>query len=584
MKIALAQINTTVGDIGGNTERILRNIDRARGEGAALVVFPELTVFGYPPKDLLLRRDLVSANVAAITRIADHCRDITAVVGYVGPDPPGTPRRAGVGKPVSPFGAGTGVFNAAVVCRDGKILGDYAKMLLPTYDVFDESRYFNAGPETGVVSIPEGKGGEGLSVGLSICEDLWNDHQFDGRSVYNVDPIALSVEAGARLLVNLSASPYRAGAQRHREELFSSQIREHGVPLIYVNQVGGNDDLLFDGASLAIDAQGTVVARAKAFTEDFLVVDMQEPSADRQADSASSTGFTGRIEPYPERIDGVHRALVLGVRDYLRKCGFSSAVIGLSGGIDSAVTGALAVEALGADSVHGVAMPSRYSSDHSVEDAKRLAQNLGIRFSLVPIESAHQAMEKLLAPEFTNGASWQRAVAEENVQARIRGNILMALSNESGSLLLTTGNKSELAVGYCTLYGDMCGGLAVLSDVPKTVVYDLARHINASSGRDVIPQRTITKEPSAELKPDQCDQDTLPPYDVLDSILERYVEREESIDEIVEQGFDRDMVSRIAKMVDRNEYKRKQAAIGLKVTTRAFGTGRRMPIAAKFHP
>lgn len=566
MKIALAQINPTVGDIGGNTERILQSIDRARGEGAALVVFSELTVFGYPPKDLLLRRDLVSANVAAIARIADQCRDITAVVGYVRPDP---------------AGAGTGVYNAAVICRDGKTLGYYAKMLLPTYDVFDESRYFNAGTETGVVSIPDASGGGSLPVGLSICEDLWNDHQFDGRRVYNVDPIALSVEAGARLLVNLSASPYRAGAQRNREELFSSQIREHSVPLIYVNQVGGNDDLLFDGASIALDAQGNVVARAKAFTEDFVVVDMETAQAKA---CGSVTGSTGQIEPYPERIDGVHRALVLGVRDYLRKCGFSSAVVGLSGGIDSAVTGALAVEALGADRVHGVAMPSRYSSDHSVEDAKQLARNLGIRFSLVPIESAHQAMEALLAPEFANRASGQRAVAEENMQARIRGNILMALSNESGSLLLTTGNKSELAVGYCTLYGDMCGGLAVLSDVPKTVVYDLARHINASSGRDLIPQRTITKEPSAELKPDQRDQDTLPPYDVLDPILERYVEREESIDEIVEQGFDREMVSRIGKMVDRNEYKRKQAAIGLKVTTRAFGTGRRMPIAAKFHP
>ena len=554
MKIALAQINTTVGDISGNAKRILRDVDRARSQQVELIVFPELAVFGYPPKDLLLRRELVAANVAAVTHIAEKCRDITAVVGYVRPDP---------------IGAGTGVFNAAAVCGDGRVLDDYAKMLLPTYDVFDESRYFNAGAKAGVVTIPDGVGGNAASLGLSICEDLWNDHQFDGHTVYNVDPIALGVAAGAQLLVNLSASPYRADAQRNREQLFASQIREHGVPLVYVNQVGGNDDLLFDGASIVIDAEGNMVARAKSFTEDFVVVDLDHPR-------------NNRIESYPERVDAIYQALVLGVRDYLGKCGFQSAVVGLSGGIDSAVTAALAVEALGPDRVHGVAMPSRHSSDHSVEDARQLADNLGIRFSLVPIEAAHRAMEELLAPEFDRGAAAGRAVAEENVQARVRGNILMAMSNQSGSLLLTTGNKSELAVGYCTLYGDMCGGLAVLSDVPKTVVYELARHANASAGRDLIPERTITKEPSAELKPDQRDQDTLPPYDLLDAILERYVEREASIDEIVRDGFDRATVTRIGQMVDRNEYKRKQAAVGLKVTSRAFGTGRRMPVAAKF--
>ncbi|MBI4718117.1 MAG: NAD+ synthase [Planctomycetes bacterium] len=549
MKVALAQINTTVADIDGNTARILDRLRSAQDAGADLVVFPELSVFGYPPKDLVRRRDLVQRNVAALERIAGCCTSVTAVVGFVAPDP---------------GGGGTGILNAAAVCRGGRIIATYAKRLLPTYDVFDESRYFNVGDEVRVV--PCGAGGSDTGVGLTICEDLWNDRQFEDRRIYGVDPVAQTVAAGAGLLLNLSASPYRAGKQEQRERLFTQQVRDHGVSLVYVNLVGGNDDLLFDGASLTIDAQGNVVARAKAFDEDLLLVDLSAPD-------------TARRECYPRRIEGIRRALVMGLRDYIVKCGFGGVVLGLSGGVDSAVTAVLAVEAVGRQSVHGVAMPSRYSSAHSLEDAGLLAENLGIRFSVLPIEGVHRAAEQALVEPF---AGTPPGIAEENVQARIRGTFLMALSNKSGALLLTTGNKSELAVGYCTLYGDMCGGLAVLSDVPKTVVYELARHLNATWTGPCIPQRTLDKPPSAELKPDQADQDTLPPYEVLDAILELYVEQELCVADIATRGLDPVTVERVARWVDRSEYKRKQAAVGLKVTSRAFGTGRRMPIAARY--
>lgn len=552
MKIALAQINPIVGDIDGNTARIIEQIGCARSGGAELVVFCELAVFGYPPKDLLLRRGLVERNIEALQRIASACTGTTAVVGYVQPDPSRD---------------GAGHFNAAAVCTEGAVVASYAKMLLPTYDVFDERRYFNSGTAVQTVEVPS-RGGS-TRIGLTICEDLWNDHQFEGRRVYDQDPLKKTVEAGAALLINLSASPYRAGVQEGRESLFAGQIREHRVPLVCVNQVGGNDDLIFDGTSVVIDADGTVVARAKPFEEDLLIVDLDDLDA-------------ARLESYPDRLGSIRRALVLGIKDYLRKCGFESAVIGLSGGIDSALTAVLAVEALGADRVQGVAMPSRYSSDHSVEDARRLAENLGIRLSVINIEHAHGALERAVGPLFAEFADAGPGVAEENLQARLRGNILMALSNKAGSLLLTTGNKSELAVGYCTLYGDMCGGLAVLSDVPKTVVYELARRVNAGAGHPVIPQRTIDKAPSAELRPDQTDQQTLPPYDTLDAILERYVEKEMSVEAIVADGFNRGTVQEVARLVDHSEYKRKQAPVGIKVTSRAFGTGRRMPIAAKY--
>ncbi len=554
MRVALAQINTVVGDIAGNSARIVAQLRAAHAAGAALVVYPELTILGYPPKDLLLRRSLIRQNVEALEDIAAHCQGIAAVVGFVQPDP---------------SDSGTGIFNAAALCAAGRVQATYAKTLLPTYDVFDELRYFNAGKSTGAVVWG------GTTLGLTICEDLWNDQQFEGRRVYGVDPIDSVVRAGARWLVNISASPFRVGKQEQRERLFTAQAREHGVPILYVNLVGGNDDLIFDGASVAFDAQGRVVARAKAFCEDCLMVDVPVPGEA----AARDAGLAVRIESYPESIASIRQGLVLGLRDYVGKCGFADVVLGLSGGVDSALTAALAVEALGPHRVHGVAMPSRYSSSHSLEDARELARNLGIELMTMPIEGAHQALEAIMRPAFSDAPS---GVAEENIQARIRGNILMAMSNKFGWLLLTTGNKSELAVGYCTLYGDMCGGLAVLSDVPKTTVYALARQLNESAGRAVIPLRTIEKPPSAELRENQTDQDLLPPYELLDAILEGYVERELAVEDIVAQGFDRATVERVVRMVEQSEYKRRQAAIGLKVTSRAFGTGRRMPVAARF--
>lgn len=552
MKVALAQINPTVGDVEGNLERILADIERARASRAQLVVFPELAVFGYPPKDLVLRHDLVDRNLEALDRIASQCRDINAVVGCVLRDTN------------SP---GPGLVNAAAFCGEGHVVETYAKVLLPTYDVFDERRYFTPGRRVSTVVVRLGN--RVMRVGLSVCEDLWNDRQFEGRRIYGTDPIAHTAHAGADLLVNVSASPYRAGIQKSREALFAQQIREHRIPLVCVNQIGGNDDLLFDGASLVLDAKGEIIARAKAFEEDFLVVELDQPD-------------NARIEPYPDRTDSIRQGLVLGIRDYVHKCGFESAVIGLSGGIDSAVTAALAVESLGPQRVQCVALPSRYSSGESIDDARTLAENLGVAFLVMPVEKVHNALEEAVATQFARAPSSAGTVAEENMQARIRGAILMALSNKFGSLLLTTGNKSELAVGYCTLYGDMCGGLAVLSDVPKTTVYELARRINGAAGRSVIPERTLTKAPSAELKANQTDQDSLPPYEVLDAILEHYVEYERSVDDIVSRGFDRTTVEWVSHMVDRSEFKRKQAAVGLKVTSRAFGSGRRMPIAARF--
>ena len=546
MRIALAQINPTVGDIAGNSARIKEYLQQARQQAAELVVFTELAIFGYPPKDLLLRSVLVRRNLAALEEIAAECLGISAIVGYV-----------------QPLDHGTGLANAAAYCHDGKVTARYTKRLLPTYDVFDETRYFTPGRNVKTVTVPTATGG--MRIGLTVCEDLWNDEQFDGRQVYGVDPIQETAAAGAEVIVNISSSPFEVNKHRKRERIFAEQARELGVALAWVNQVGGNDDLLFDGASLVMDRSGKVCARAPTFEEHLQVVDLNAP------DSA-------QVTPYPDAIESIRRGLVCGTRDYVHKCGFREVVLGLSGGIDSAVTAALAVEALGADCVHGVAMPSRYSSDHSLTDAEVLARNLGIEYRVIELEQSHQALEATMAPHF---AATPSGIAEENVQARLRGNILMALSNKFGWLLLTTGNKSELAVGYCTLYGDMSGGLAVLSDVPKTVVYNLARHLNATWSGPCIPESSITKPPSAELKENQCDQDSLPPYDTLDAILELYIEQERSVDEITAQGFPHELVQRVARLVDINEYKRRQAAVGLKVTSRAFGTGRRMPIAAR---
>ncbi len=558
MRIALAQINPTVGDVVGNSEKIIDRISQARQAAASLVVFPELAVVGYPPRDLLLKPRFVSANVEAVHRIAERCVGIAALVGFVesSTDPVGRKLR-----------------NAAAYCAEGKLQGVRHKSLLPTYDVFDEERYFEPGPEAAMIEHA------GVPIGISICEDLWNDEQLIGRRIYHRDPVGRLAEAGARMLFNLSASPFWQDKHPFRVRLFGKQARQHRLPILFVNQAGGNDELIFDGASAVFDADGELIAQAKPFEEDLLVVEL-DPSA-RVASSKA-----GRIEPYPSGIASVHDALVLGTRDYIRKCGFKRGVLGLSGGIDSAVTAAIAAAALGPDAVTGVAMPSRYSSKQSCSDAETLAQNLGINFKVIPITPMHESFETSLNPHFEGR---QPDITEENIQARIRGALLMALSNKFGCLLLTTGNKSELAVGYCTLYGDMCGGLAVISDVPKTMVYRLAeyvneraRHANQRGGREIIPQSTITKPPSAELRLDQTDQDSLPPYDTLDAILEQYISQEQSAGEIIAAGFDPDVVQKVIRLVDLNEYKRKQAALGLKVTSRAFGVGRRMPIAARF--
>jgi NAD+ synthase (glutamine-hydrolysing) len=571
MRIALAQINPTVGDIARNVRKHVEFIDRAKASGAQLVVFPELSITGYPPKDLLLKGQFVADNLRAVQTIASRVSGIDAIVGYA------ERNTQPIGRPL---------YNAVAVLRDGKIVSRHFKTLLPTYDVFDESRYFEPGPKDeteNLVRIGD------VTVGQSICEDLWNDEQLIARRLYHQNPIADLIAAGAELLVNCSASPYVVNKHQFRIELFGAQAKRFGKPIVYVNQVGGNDELVFDGNSVVFGADGSVIAQAKDFEEDLLIIDLPtaRPAQGTEPDRAGP-GRVGTTRRSPSRgIESIYKALVLGLRDYVRKCGFKSVVLGLSGGIDSALTTALAVAALGPDKVTGVAMPSRYSSDHSVNDAKALADNLGIAFHIVPIKTAHDAYEKTLGPSFSRDPRDAHSplgddLTEQNVQARVRGAMLMAFSNRYNHLLLTTGNKSELAVGYCTLYGDMCGGLAVISDVPKTTVWELSRWINENAGREIIPVSSITKVPSAELRPNQTDQDSLPPYDVLDAILQRYIEDEKGVTEIITDGFDPATVTRVIKLVDRSEYKRRQAAPGLKVTSRAFGFGRRMPIAQNY--
>ena len=562
MKIALAQINPVVGDISGNTHQIRQAIGQAQDLQVQLVVFPELSIIGYPPKDLLLKRAVINQCVDAVDALAQACTGIAAIIGY--PCPTGQPK----GRPLH---------NVSALCFDGRLKHRYVKSLLPTHDVFDEHRYFEPGPPADVASAL------GTKIGVSICEDLWNDQHVVDHQMYHSDPIQRLANAGAELLINCSASPFAVHKDAFRTRLLTSAAKRHGLPMLFCNQVGGNDELVFDGSSCVVAGGGEVIARAKSFEPDLLIADV--PIGGQRA-----TPTCNRIEKPLEETESVFHALALGLRDYCRKCGFGSAILGLSGGIDSAVTAALAVAALGPKQVRGVAMPSRYSSHGSVTDAAELARRLGIRLDVVPINQAHHVFEQMLEPPLEGKPSGTTA---ENLQARIRGVVLMAMSNQQGALLVTTGNKSELAVGYCTLYGDMAGGLAVLSDVPKTMVNQLARWINESSRSPlrqqfrcpVIPEPILTKPPSAELRPDQTDQDSLPPYGLLDQIIERYVELDQPIQQIVDelaQQADRphaDTIRQVVGLIDQNEYKRKQAAPGIKITSRAFGFGRRMPIA-----
>jgi NAD+ synthetase len=541
MKIALAQINTTVGDIAGNRDRVLRGLEKAESLGADIAVFPELCLTGYPPRDLLTLDGFVEANLGALGEIAARSGRTAVVVGFVD-------RNAGQ--------EGRDFHNAAALLAEGRVQGIVHKTLLPTYDVFDEDRYFERAGEVPVIPF------RGRTLGLSICEDAWSARDLWPRPLYAVDPIRNLVERGADLLINISASPFETGKPRFRHGLLREQARKYRVPLIYTNLVGGNDDLVFDGHSLALGRGGNLIAAGRGFEEEILVVD---------PDSERDEGFQETAD-----IELLLGALTLGTRDYARKCGFRSAVLGLSGGIDSAVVACIAAEALGPDNVLGVAMPSIYSAPESESDAAALARNLGMRQETIPIRSVHDAFRGALEHSF---AGLEPDVTEENLQARIRGTILMALSNKFGHLVLSTGNKSELGVGYCTLYGDMAGGLAVISDVPKTMVYALARHINRQGER--IPQNTLVRPPTAELRPGQTDQDTLPEYDILDGILKARIEERMGFEEIVARGYDRGTVGKVLRMIYANEYKRRQAAPGLKVTSRAFGPGRRMPIAMK---
>ena len=556
IRVAACQINTVVGDLAGNAARTLEALDGAEAAGADLAVFPELTVTGYPPEDLLGRPAFVADNLVAFHSVVAATGACAAVVGYVDIGPQGR------------------LLNAAALCRNGEVLGRYVKRMLPNYGVFDEQRWFAAGTDPATLFEVAG-----VPVGMTVCEDMW----FPGG------PMVDQSAAGARLLVNLNASPYSRGRREERLAVLSDRTVETGCPVVYVNQVGGQDELVFDGASLVVDRTGRVIASAHQFVEEVLVCDLEidvEPGAARATPirvstttrapaGAASHPVAAVLDPVAE----VYEALVLGTRDYLGKNGFTDAVIGLSGGIDSSLVAAVAVDAIGRDNVHGVAMPSRYSSEGSESDAAALAANLGIVLDSAPIEAAHRALSTTLAPLL---GGEPEGLTDENLQSRIRGVLLMALSNARGWIVLTTGNKSEMATGYSTLYGDSAGGFAVIKDVSKTLVYELCRHRNARAGSDLIPEAVLTKAPSAELRPDQRDDESLPPYEVLDPVMTGYVEGDRSADDLVAEGFDPDAVARVVGLVDRAEYKRRQMPPGVRISGKAFGKDRRMPITNRY--
>jgi NAD+ synthase/NAD+ synthase (glutamine-hydrolysing) len=541
LRIALLQINPTAGDIDGNSSRIIRAAHAAQSQAADLAATPELALMGYLPRDLLMSRGFVRRSGEALARIAAELKNGPALLVGVA-----TPNPNEIGRPL---------FNSAVLLRNGEVGPAFHKTLLPTYDVFDEDRYFEPAPEPQILEF------QGWRLGISICEDVWNDRDFWQRRRYHQDPIETLAQAGAQAIVNLSASPFTVGKQILREQMLGHIAQKYGLPLAYVNQAGGNDDLIFDGRSGVWNAQGGLFVRAGGFREDVVVADLA-----RGTGTVAGDDFEAEAE--------VWNALVLGVRDYARKTGFGKVLLGLSGGVDSALTAAIAADALGPENVLGVMMPSCYSSPGSVDDSEELARNLGIRTLALPIAGIMKTYDEALAPAFRGLG---QDVTEENIQSRIRGNLLMALSNKFGSLLLTTGNKSEMSVGYCTLYGDMNGGLAVIADLPKMMVYRVSRWRNRR-GPD-IPEAILTKAPSAELRPGQTDQDSLPPYELLDQILELHVEQSKGAEEIAGLGFDEATVRRVLRLVRNAEFKRKQAAPVLKVTSRAFGTGWRMPIA-----
>jgi len=534
LRILVAQLNLLVGDVDGNRDQVIAATNAARNRRQAdLLVFPELTLTGYPPEDLLLRPELTERTQAALLRIAAETRGITLILGY-------------------PKVALGGLFNVAGLVSDGRVIAEYAKQLLPNYSVFDEKRYFQPGSGPGILAF------RGIKIALTVCEDIWEE-----------GPTRQAAAAGAELLININASPYRLDKAPEREALVRLRAQEHGIPIIYVNLVGGQDELVFDGGSFVVDSEGNLTHRAPCFEAAFLVVDIDLEHGPRP--------LPGAVAPLLEREEAIYRALVLGVRDYVCKNGFDGAVLGLSGGIDSALTLALATDALGPERVEAVLMPSRYTADMSLDDAMEQARILGVKAKIISIEPAFKAFLEMMADQL---AGRDAGVTEENIQARCRGIILMAVSNEQGRMLLTTGNKSEMAVGYATLYGDMAGGFAPLKDLFKTLVYRLARYRNRRSR--VIPERVLIRSPSAELRPDQTDQDSLPDYDLLDEILEHYIEDDRSVAAIVAEGYPESEVRRVARLVDRNEYKRRQAPPGVRITCRAFGRDRRYPITSGF--